>query len=157
MGTAIGAAIDYLVANVPHALETAGLGGVIVADGWVTDVADQMFVIGRGSPEAPQAEAGVDAIMLLGGGEVDEEFTIPCYIDTWRGGIDQAGVRADAVAAFDAFVSLLRSDRTLGGCLQGGFYAQITNHSVNQTSDPAEAAEGRRCLISFSLHCRNRY
>ena len=58
---------------------------------------------------------------------------------------------------FDAFVSFLRSDLSLGGALWSGYFAQITNHSMTETHDPAEAEEGRRCLISFSLHCKNRY
>lgn len=156
MGTAMGAVFEYLVTQLPAPLAAVDPSAV-VADGWVNDVADHLFVVGRNAPDTPEAEAGLDGFILLGGMQMDEEFTVPCYIDCWAGGDDQATVRNAAIALFDAFVAFLKADLTLGGALKGGYYAELTSHTVIQTNDPDEAAAGRRCVITFSLHCKSRY
>lgn len=156
MGSAIGPAFTYLVTNVPAQMQ-AVFADVAVNDGWVTDVSRHIFVIGRNSVDVAQASSGTNVFVELGAQHIEETFEIPCYIDCGTGGDDQSESRNDAVAMFDAFVTFLRSDLTLGGALTNGRYAQLGSVQVDQTYNEGEAMQGRRTVISFSVVCRNKY
>lgn len=157
MGSSIGPAFTYLLANLPAALMAVD-SSAAVFDGWPTDrsTANQ-FVIGRSGPaNETSAVAGVDALTILGAGRVDEDYEIPCYIQTYVGGDNQAEARNAALVLWDAFMHFLSLDRTLGGALTTGGWAEIGHIQIEAT--PEENVEsGRFCLMTFSIHCKNKY
>lgn len=155
MPSAIGPVFDYLLAQVPPAMALVD-DTVSVIDGWASDLPDDYLVLGRGNDADQEAAAGVAQYVLLGGQLLDEEFTIPCYIDCFRGGDDQSEARSAALAYFNAFVKLINSDLTLGGALQRGRYASLDTVHIDGPVT-ADAVAGRRCVISFTLRCRNQY
>jgi len=156
MGTAIGPVFDYLNANLPAALLAVN-ANVGFNDGWAGEIVDDMFFMGRTDPNQGEAEAGAMAYLELGAQRVTEEFDIPFFIDSWRGGSDQSESRNAALLLFDAFVAFLRTDLTLGGALHAGRYAQISSTTMVQTPDAESAKNGRRCLIFFRVTCKNIY
>ena len=155
MGSAIGPAFTYLMTNLPAALQAVD-SSVAVVDGWSNQLPDDIFVVGRASETDQEASVGTDALMILGGEQIDEEFIIPCYIDCFRGGDDQSEARNAALAYLDAFVKFLATDRTLGGALQNGRYARMDAVRID---GPVleDAAAGRRCVVQFSIRCQNQY
>jgi hypothetical protein len=164
MGSSIGPAFNYLLTG------TAPNGGTTLAaalvavdpeaqlfDGWVTDrQCHSQFVIGRSGPaNETSAMAGADALVTLGASRVDEDYEIPGYIQTFVGGTDQAEARNAALALWDAWIHWLSLDRTLGGAL-GTMWAEVGHIQIEAT--PEENVEnGRFCLMTFSIHCKNKY
>lgn len=155
MGSAIGPAFTYLLAGVPAVIAAIDPAAAVV-DGWTNVLPDDFMVIGRGSDADQTQASGMDAYVLLGGAMLDEEFTIPCYIDCFRGGDNQAEARNAALAYFNAFVKFLATDLTLGGALGNGRYARMDAIHID---GPVleDAADGRRCVISFTVRCQNQY
>lgn len=155
MGSAIGPVFNYLLTGFAPVLAAVDDSASLI-DSWANDLPDDYFVIGRGNDSDQEAAAGVDDYTLLGGQLLDEEFTIPCYIDCFRGGDDQSEARDAALAYFNAFVKFLATDLTLGGALQRGRYARLeTIHMDGPVTEDADAR--RRCVISFTIRCANQY
>lgn len=150
--SAIPAAIDYLVAAIT-ALPECALP-VIVEDGWPT----------RSSP------TGVGIGVIPGDGTTDTEvvhaqlgaqmerevFEVPGIVWAHVGGTSAKTARDAAFAIYNAIITKVRLDRTLGGALHSG--AAIV-HSVRavQTDSAMEAGAGRMCEIRFSIGCGNRF
>lgn len=155
MTSAIGPVFDYLLTNIATVV-TAVDPSASVIDGWANVLPDDYVVIGRGNDSDQEAASSIDQYILLGGQMLDEEFTIPIWIDCFRGGDDQSAARDAALAYFNAIVKFINSDLTLGGALKFGRYASLdTVHMDGPVLEDAEA--GRRCQISFTLRCRNQY
>lgn len=154
--SAIGPVFTYLIANLPGVVQ-AVYPAVVVADGWVTDVGDDMLIIGSSGPDTPESDQATHLYQELGAQRVEEQFEIPCYIDCWVGGSDQSEARNRALAIFNAVVTFVRSDLTFGGALLSGRWGQITNIRMEHTRDITEAQSGRRWTISFSISCKNLY
>lgn len=155
MGSAIGPAFAYLMANLPGVLQAVD-PTVGVVDGWADELPRDFFVVGRASDSDQEASTSVDAYTLLGGELLDEEFILPCYIDCWRGGNDQSLARNAALAYLDAFIKFLAGDLTLGGALHNGRYARMDAIRIDGPV-PGDAVAGRRCVIQFSIRCQNQY
>ena len=161
MGSTIGPAFNYLLGGGLQTALTAVDATAQVIDSLPVDRSTaHQFVIGCGSPGADETAAqGMDALTVLGAGRVDEDYEIPCYIQCFTGGTNQAQVRNAALTMWNAFVSFLATDRTLGGALttaaQAG-WAEITQIHISGT--PLENAEaGRFCVITFNIRCRSKY
>jgi hypothetical protein len=154
--SAIGPVFDYLMANL-QGVVTAVSPAAVVQDGWPATIGNDMVLVGRSGPDASDASSGTHVYQELGALRVEEAFEIPCFIDCFVGGTDQGEARAKALAIFNAIVTFLRTDLTFGGALNNGRFGQMTNIRMDHTRDPAEAADGRRCLIFFTLSCRNLY
>ena len=156
----MGAVFAYLLANVPAAVQAVDATAVVV-DGPVADAIAPppapMIFIGAHDPVTPVAAQGTRAYVELGRLKVDEDFYVPCYIDAASGGSDQSIARNSALGAYDAIVHLIQGDMTLGGALLAGRVAEVTNVQVIQTDTELEAVDGRRCLITFNVHCQNHY
>lgn len=156
----MGAVFTYLIANITTAVQAVDATAVIV-DGPVADNIPPppapMVFIGATDPVNPVAADGTRNYVELGRLKVDEDFTIPCYIDTSVNGANQAVCRNAALAVYDAIVHLIQSDMTLGGALLAGRVAEISDVQIIQTDTEAEAEDGRRCVITFKVHCQNHY
>lgn len=156
MGTSIGPAFSYLLANLPAALQAVNTNAQVF-DSWATDEnCPAQFVIGRSQPNESSMMVGSNDLQILGAGRVDEDYEIPCYLLTFAGGTNQAEARSSAVALWDAWVHFLASDRTLGGAISQGGWAQVARINYDGTP-PENAAQGRFCLITFTLRIRNHY
>lgn len=160
MSSAIGAVFTYLIANFTTAAQAVDPTAVIV-DGSVADSIPPpptpMLFVGATDPFNSVATDGTRNYVELGRLKVDEDFTIPCYIDTSVNGADQATCRNAALAVYDAVVHVIQSDMTLGGALLAGRVAEITDVQIIQTDKEVEADDGRRCVITFKIHCQNHY
>lgn len=159
MGTSIAGAFAYLLdpTKLQAALSTVDPGAE-VADGWPLDrSAAHQFVIGRSGPgDETTASQGTNVLLTLGGGRINEDYEIPCYIQTFAGGTDQAEARSAALTLWDAFVAFLASDRTLGGVLGNAGWAEVARVNIDAT--PVEnTATGRFCLLTFTIRCKNAY
>lgn len=154
-----GVAIDYLYGLAQQASAGVLVEGkpVMVVDGQPVELAFGMFVVGLTQPPPdPAGEAsGTRSWAELGAGRLQEDYTIPCYIDVRVSGAVQKKARDQALALFDAFWQLLAADLTLGGVLAGGRYAEIINLTSTPTAVGTAAEEGRRQLVTFDVHCRN--
>ena len=154
--SAIGPVFDYLNAQLPAVVQAVS-PFCSVQDGWINDMTDAMVVIGRTAADSQGAETGSHIYQELGAGRVEEQFDIPCYVDVAVGGDQQSEARKSALAIFNAIVTFLRQDMTFGGALQNGRWGWVKDIRMDHTQDPAEASAGRRCVIFFTLSCRNLY
>ncbi len=152
--SSIPAAIDYLVAT---AKALPNLPAGTVSDGFPVGAADPAFAIGIIPFDDGDTQNEV-VYAQLGAGMEWEEYEIPCEIAAGSGGGEEAAktARDAAFAIFDAFVTAVRQDRTLGGALRSA-PALVTRVRVEQTFEPGEAGRGRVCSIKFSVHCKNRF
>lgn len=154
------AVFDYLLAQVP-AVVVAVDATAIVVDGPVADYIAPppapMVFIGARDPITPLAAQGTRNYVELGRLKVDEDFYVPCYIDAASGGAAQSVSRNAALAVYDAIVHLIQGDMTLGGALLDGRTAEITDVQMIQTDTEEEAEDGRRCVLTFNVHCQNHY
>ena len=165
MGTSVGPVFTYLLTGtnvvtsntLPAALAAVD-SAAQVFDAWVTDRScSSQFVIGRTDPtNGTESAGGTDALITLGAGRVDEVFEIPCFIQKFVGGDNQAEARNAAVILWDTFVHWLCADKTLGGVLSQGGSAEISQ--VRWDGTPEEnAKDGRFCVVTFTIRCRNKY
>ena len=159
MTLSVGAATDYLVQTATQAAVGITVEGqlVVVHDGEPATVTLGQFVIGLSDPPPQMAgdTTGTRGFMGVGAQRLEEDYTVPCYIDIRVPGTVQKTARDIAVSVFDAFWPLIRADLTLGGALKGGRYAEITEVTHMASNVGTVAEPGRRHLIAFGVHCRN--
>lgn len=151
--SSIPAALDYLVTTARALPEAAA--PVAVFDGW-PDRADIALVIGI-TPEDPETEN--DPVHAEVGAQMEwENYDIPCIIWAYKGGGQEAmkTARDAAFVLFNAVMTMIRTDRTLGGALHSGA-AAVRNIRVQQTGTADEAGLGRRCEIRFNITGKNRF
>ena len=159
MGTSIGGAIDYLVAQLP-ALISAVDSTAVVADNEPSVTAQSMVVIGRTDPENATAAAGSQIIASLGALRREESYVIPCFVTVYRQGPSQKTARDAAIALFDVVAHLIATDPTLGGLLLMGRKALIDSMQLIQTRDSEDTgASGamRLALVLFNIQVTNTY
>lgn len=153
--SSIPAAIDWLVDEARAMPECAA--PVTVHDGFPTGTGPTAFAIGVRPHEDGDTE---DEVVegQLGAGMEWEQYEIPCIISAWIGGGEESTkpARDAAFTVFNAFVTRVRLDRTLGSALHSA-YAIVTGIRVEQTFTPAQAGEGRTCSIAFNVRCKNRF
>lgn len=154
-GTSLGRAIDYLVTSVTALPECAA--PVVVSDGYPTRRANLMVVIGvtneDGTSEVESDWAG------LGANHEDEDFRIPCLIESYLGGADAVvkPARDAAITILDAINAKVRTDRSLGGALTSPGAAALRDVRLVQTSAPEEAGDGRYARFYFNVRCTARF
>ncbi|WP_073839047.1 hypothetical protein [Micromonospora sp. CB01531] len=152
--SSIPAAIDYLVVT---ARALPGLPEGTVSDGFPVGVADPAFAIGIVPYD--DGDTPNDVVHAQLGAQMEREYyDIPCEIAASAGGGEEAAktARDQAFAIYDAFVTKIRADRTLGDALQSGA-ALVTGMRMDQTATPDEAGRGRVCSIKFVVRCENRF
>lgn len=155
MGTSIGAAIDYIVAGLGTPLTIADSTAIVV-DGIPQSISQSMVVIGKSSPDAPDAGSGSQLAVVLGANNESEDYEIPCFAYAYRPGPAVKPARDAAVALFDVVANFIANDRALGGVLQHGRYCEISPISLNQDRDEDSGATVI-VWIPFSIHCKNHY
>jgi hypothetical protein len=160
VSSAIGPVFTYLLTNFATAVQAVDSTALIV-DGPVPDYLPPppapIVFVGATSPLSAVAGDSTRNYIELGRLAVDEDFSIPCYIDAAASNNDQAGARNSALGAYNAIVHLIQSDMTLGGLLLSGRVAEVQDIQIIQTDGDEEANDGRRCLITFRIHCQNHY
>lgn len=157
--SALSGVIDYLMAHLPAVVQAVDPNGIVV-EGWISVVPPPpapILVVGMVHPDDALTADQTRQYLALGAGNVEEDFTIPCYIDVGVGGFEQAQARKVACAVFDGVVDLIRGDLTLGGLLHRGRFAELIDIQLVGTRDPEEAQAGRRSVLSFRLRARNFY
>lgn len=154
MGTAVGRAIDYLFTQATALPECAD--PVVVSDGYPQTRADLHLDIGV-TNEDGTSEVGSDWAGL-GANREDETFNIPCLIESYWGGGDEAvkPARDAAIVILDALNAKIRTDRSLGAALSSG-HAAIRDVRLVQTNNPDEAGGGRYARIYFNVQCSSRF
>lgn len=155
MGTSIGPVIDYLITNLNAPLVAADSTAVVV-DGIATAMSQSMVFIGKEGPDSATAQVGLQQILVLGANRSQEEYDIPCFAYAYRDGPTTKPARDAAIALFDVVAHFVANDRTFGGLLLQGRYAQIQNVELNQDVD-GETGATRIVWLSFTIHCRNHY
>ena len=159
MGTSVGAAIDYIVANLTPAVIAIDSTAVVV-DNDPSFSSQSMVVIGRTEPENAMAADGSQMIINLGASERQEDYNIPCFISVYRQGPAQKPARDAAIALFDATAHLIAADVTLGNLLRKGRRAEIARMQLVQTRDSNDTGDSgamRLALIVFDIHVMNTY
>lgn len=157
MGTSIGKAIDWLVATLPVPVQETD-SAAIVADGWPLIDAASYVVIGAEDPDIAPVVDGKQQQLILGMGSTDEDYNIPCYVWVKRPGPAFKPARDAAIALFDTVAHTIASDRTLGGALLGGRFAQIEKVVLNQTEDNESTGTLLMvCSMSFDIRCASHY
>ena len=159
MGTSVGGAIDYIVANLAAPI-TAVDPTAVVVDNDPTVTSQSLVVIGRSSAEDASAGAGSQTIVVLGANERQENYVIPCFVSVYRQGPAQKPARDAAIALFDAVGHLIAADPTLGGLLKKGRIALIESMQLVQTrdsNDTGDAGAMRLAFILFGINCTNTY
>jgi hypothetical protein len=154
-GTAVGRAIDYLFTAVTALPVCAD--PVVVADGYSQSRADLMVWLGVNNEDGTSDIASDWA--GLGANREDETFAVPCLIESFWGGGDEAikPARDAAIPIFDAINALIRTDHTLGGALSSPSGAALRDMRLVQTNTPEEAGGGRYARIYFNVHCSSRF
>ncbi len=153
--SSVPAAVDYLVAAaraLPDLPESA-----TVHDGFPVAAGNPGFAIGVVPHE--DGDTPNDVVHAQLGAQMEREsYGIPCEIVAWVGGGEEAAkaARDQAFAIFNAFVTKIRQDRTLGNALHSGA-ALVTGVRMDQTATAPEAGEGRACSITFVVRCENRF
>lgn len=160
MTMTVGAATDYI-----YALAQAAVAGVRVEgqpaqahDGFPPFPVPGMFVVGL---ELPPPDLGDSATHVtrewygVGGKRLEEDYTIPCYIDVRVEGTVQKTPRDAAEAIFNTFWTSLAADLTLGGILTSGRLADIADLTFQPGELGTVGEPGRRQLVTFGVHCRN--
>lgn len=153
-GTALGAATDYLVAQL-QPLATAAVADALVIDANTNDEhSDSEIWIGRHAPQDLTVGPGVRGIPVLGTRRVDEQWTINGFIDARRDGTDQKTSRDAALALWDVLCRLVAVDPSLGGVLSSPWYAQLANVQL-EYPDPPQTAMSRTVLL-WGVQIKNR-
>lgn len=151
--SSIPAVIDYLVTEIRALPECKA--PCSVHDG---------FPVGTGNPAVAIGvvphEDGVTAAEVvhaqLGAQMEWETYNVPIVVSAYVGGSDAKPARDKAFTVYNAIVTLVRADRTLGGLLHGGA-AIVTSTRVDQTTAAEQAGEGRACAVAFLVQCKNRF
>lgn len=158
MASAMGPVFDFLLGDPLKAALLAVNPLVDVVDGFDSSGADDRLVIGRADPgdSAPSLD-GTQMHLELGAQRIEERFDVPCYFDSWRGGgeASQAETRDAVLDLFNALVTYLQLDLTLGGALNR--YAEITAVRMIPTPDLEHANDGRRQILFFTITCKNKF
>lgn len=156
-GTSMGAVIDWLLAELP-APAAAAVPDAVIADGWGEVASQSYIVIGRENDSNGAVLDGDDNAIVLGAQSIEEDYSLNIWIYVERPGPGMKTARDAALALFDVVAALVASDRTLGGALKRGRYAEI--QKIAMSADPMTDQNGsnlRVYAISFVLHCRNLY
>lgn len=160
MASAIAGAFDYLLTNLPAVVEAVDPDGVVidgpVANSLPPEPAPVVYV-GAVDPYTAVSADATRQYLTLGGFKVDEDFSIPCYIDASTNDGDQSASRRTALAVWDGIVHLISNDMTLGGLLLAGRVAIVDDIQIIQTDGEDEAEAGRRTVVTFRVHCQNHY
>lgn len=158
-GVSIGIVIDHFVEQLP-----AALGAIdptaLVCDNWPEEEAQGYVVIGHTSPESGVGADGEQMYLTLGGGRVEEHYSIPCYIEVTRPGPSQKPSRDAAINLLNGVVLFVASDPTLATLLVRGRYALLSKLQLIQTQDAADTGESgllRRTVIPFEIAVQNTY
>lgn len=152
--SSIPAAIDYLVAT---ARTVPGLAADAVDDGFPVGAANPSFALGI--IPFDDGDTPNEVVHAQLGAQMEREiYEVPCEIAAGVGGGGEAAKAARDIAfgIFNAFVTKIRQDRTLGGALHSGA-ALISGVRMEQTFEPEEAGRGRVCSIKFVVRCENRF
>ncbi len=173
MGTSIGRAIDYLVTGTATLapadsdvlgktlgqLLTAVASNAILADNAADTESEAMVLIGRKDVLSGETAQGSQSVIVLGAGRSEEDYVIPCCILVYADGPLQKPSRDIALGLFDAVAHFVAADRTFGGVLTNGRYAQIEQVLLQQTEDIADTKGGamRLAYLTFDIHCANLY
>lgn len=158
-GVSIGAVTDYLYGRAQAAVVGVVVNGeaALAVDGEPDAVSFGMFVVGMNEPP-PDGTGVTDAIREwdgLGAQRIREDYTIPCYIDVRVPGNKQKPARDAAEAMFNTFWASISVDKTLGGLLTGGYFAELDALAYHPSNVGTVAEPGRRQLVTFGVHCRN--
>jgi hypothetical protein len=169
MGTSWGAAIDYLHTSLSNGVTTP-MGAVIpalstldplvvVTDNEPATTSPSMVVIGRTSAEIGDLGSATAQYAELGAGRIEEDYTIPGYVDVFRPGPTQKPARDAAIVLFDGIVRLIHTDPTFGGVLQRGQVGMVSRFAPYQTQDEQDVAAGGqlRARIAFDIAVHNKY
>ena len=151
--SSIPAAIDYLVTAITALPECAA--PVVVSDGWPDRRATTGVGIGVTTDDTRTDDQPIHA--ALGGQMERENYLIPCTV--WsRAAVAPAmkTARDSAFTIFNAVVTKIRADRTLGGALHSGA-AIATDVQIRQDRTSDAAGDGRICEITFNVQCENRF
>lgn len=158
-GVSIGIVIDHFVDSLP-----AVLGAIdptaLVCDNWPEQEAQGYVVIGHTSPESGVAADGEQMYLSLGGGRVEEHYTIPGYIEVTRPGPGQKASRDAAIDLLNGLILFVASDPTLATLLVRGRFALVSKLQLIQTQDAADTGESgelRRTVIPFEIAVQNSY
>nr|MDT0660863.1 hypothetical protein [Micromonospora sp. DSM 115978] len=154
MASSLPAALTWLHQQIGGLDVIAGPPPAVVSDGWPLSRGDRMVALGI-TPEGD--EQGVTVTYAELSRQEVETVTVRSVIACRRVGAGAApAARADAFAIFDAIRGLVRADRRLGGAVEPGLPAQISDYTVDQTSEPKPAGDGRWCEIRWTLTWRHR-
>jgi hypothetical protein len=148
--TSVGAAIDYLVTMAKGLDETAN---AVVSDGFTAQDGSAFVLVGV-DEDTPDSTGAVEWAGV-GGKPLDEAYEIPVAIHCATGDPVAKTARDAAIAIFDAFLTALLEDVSLGGALHSGS-AMVADVRLRQTNTPADAGEGRVAAIYFNVRCTNR-
>jgi hypothetical protein len=156
MGTSIGAATDWLIANFTPAVAAVN-PFVLVGDSVPLMDAASYVVVGRSLPDDPLAPSGTQIITAIGQNKVDEEYVIPCFVVAAVAGPSQKPSRDAVIALYDACAHVVTVDRTLGGTLSK--WAEIVNIRVVAANAKDTDKAGALCStwIGFDVQCKNHY
>jgi len=155
MGTVVGQVIDYLVAQLAAPAKAAVPDAMVIDANTNDDLSSSMIWIGRNAPQDLQAGNAARGFPVLGRRSIDEDWTIPGFIDCHREGTDQKAARDPALALWDVVCHLASTDPTLGNIITSGYYVELPNAELFQPDPPQTAAA--RALVLFSVRFRSRY
>lgn len=149
--SAFPAAIDALVSLTVTPLRAVN-ATVVISDGVPTEGAQDEVVFGLTPTD--EATEGAQDFITFSNAPINEEFDIPIVFSSYRGGASQKVARDACYVLFNAFLTWLRSERTLGGAVMA--VTEIRNKRDTPTKYDAtrERGEGRRHTIEFDLHCK---
>jgi len=157
MGASWGAVIDYLVTGLAAPL-AAAQADAEPFDNVPREAGSTAVVIGREAPDSGGAGSGTMAYAELGAGRIQENYTVPGYIQCWRPGPDQKPARDAAISLLDAVITFVHADPTLGGLLQRGRIGIVGQVAFRQTQDEQDLAGGALYAgIDFELQVQNTY
>jgi hypothetical protein len=159
MGTSIGAALDYLIDELPSALG-AIVPEVVVADGWPEQISDSYVVIGRTNVEDASAADGNLEWIYVGQGRIEETYQLPGYIECTRPGPSQKPARQAVLDLWDGLVKFIHDDPSLGGLIDSGRVALPSMLSLGQTADAGDtgaSGQERRAVLPFEIRVQHTY
>lgn len=150
------AAIDALVSILRA---SSALSGVTVFDGPPagsnSDQADADYVYIGWQPDSDIAAEITQDFAAAGARTRDEEFSIPCTVDTWSGDSDMSARRARAfvlLAAVEDAIRATGANPTAPTLNSAVLWAHLTGGSLEQAS----SEKGVRARIPFTVTCRAR-
>lgn len=128
--------------NGPAAKTTLPRSYVLVgSDGGDTGVGD-----GAGLQDGGEAEQSEHPI---GNGFRQERGSVPCSAWAWDGGTDLAPHRVTVGGLIDPFVAAIEADRTLGGLLDPGWFAEVTGLRLREAQTSKGAIAGAVITVSY--------